>query len=71
MYKGNQKWDLDTELNGKGTDGGGTGVCRSEMGVRSILIKVVFFNPLVSFSRGPGPALDGSVARQALCRSRS
>ena len=41
------------------------------MGVRSILTKVVFFNPFVSYSRGPGPALDGSAARQAFCRPRS
>ena len=39
------------------------------MGVRSILIKVVFFHPFVSCSRGPGPALDGSASRQAFCRS--
>ena len=36
------------------------------MGVRGILIKKVFFNPFVSCSRGPGPALDGSAARSQM-----
>ena len=45
------------EDDGKGTDGGGSGLCRSEMGVRSILIKIVFFIRSFPFHAGLGPLL--------------